>query len=121
MSCTQQWLVRHSIDPKCVLCVCLHGGLFAWNYVCALHSACSLVCTSIRPVLHVQATKIFVNGVWVGVHRDPAMLVRTLRQMRRQVRSARLSWWRLGFVVLPCLNVYGRFWQTQVNRPAMLV
>ena len=33
-----------------------------------------------------QATKIFVNGVWVGVHRDPAMLVRTLRQMRRQVR-----------------------------------
>ena len=34
-----------------------------------------------------QATKIFVNGVWVGVHRDPAMLVRTLRQMRRQVRA----------------------------------
>jgi hypothetical protein len=33
-----------------------------------------------------QATKIFVNGVWVGVHRDPAMLVRTLRQMRRQAR-----------------------------------
>ena len=32
-----------------------------------------------------QATKIFVNGVWVGVHRDPSMLVRTLRQMRRQV------------------------------------
>ncbi|KAK9837485.1 hypothetical protein WJX81_006043 [Elliptochloris bilobata] len=32
-----------------------------------------------------SATKIFVNGVWVGVHRDPAMLVRTLRQMRRQV------------------------------------
>ena len=32
-----------------------------------------------------QATKIFVNGVWVGVHRDPGMLVRTLRQMRRQV------------------------------------
>lgn len=32
-----------------------------------------------------QTTKIFVNGVWVGVHRDPAMLVRTLRQMRRQV------------------------------------
>lgn len=32
-----------------------------------------------------QATKIFVNGVWVGVHRDPQMLVATLRQMRRQV------------------------------------
>lgn len=36
-------------------------------------------------MLEVQATKIFVNGVWVGVHRDPSMLVRTLRQMRRQV------------------------------------
>ena len=36
-------------------------------------------------LLGLQATKIFVNGVWVGVHRDPAMLVRTLRQMRRQV------------------------------------
>ena len=35
--------------------------------------------------LHVaQATKIFVNGVWVGIHRDPAMLVQTLRAMRRQ-------------------------------------
>ncbi|KAK9814090.1 hypothetical protein WJX72_000515 [[Myrmecia] bisecta] len=32
-----------------------------------------------------QATKIFVNGVWVGIHRDPQMLVRMLRQMRRQV------------------------------------
>ena len=31
-----------------------------------------------------QATKIFVNGVWVGIHRDPAMLVQTLRAMRRQ-------------------------------------
>ncbi len=32
-----------------------------------------------------QATKIFLNGVWLGVHRDPQHLVRTLRQMRRQV------------------------------------
>lgn len=42
-----------------------------------------------------QATKLFVNGVWVGIHRDPAMLVTTLRDMRRQcdisteVRAAR--------------------------------
>lgn len=26
-----------------------------------------------------------MNGVWVGIHRDPAMLVNTLRRMRRQV------------------------------------
>ena len=37
--------------------------------------------------LLLQATKIFVNGIWVGVHRDPQMLVRTLRQMRRQVST----------------------------------
>ncbi|KAG4106888.1 DNA-directed RNA polymerase II subunit RPB2 [Neocallimastix lanati (nom. inval.)] len=30
-----------------------------------------------------NATKIFVNGVWVGVHRDPEHLVKTLRDLRR--------------------------------------
>lgn len=39
----------------------------------------------ISPSVILQATKIFVNGAWVGVHRDPQMLVKTLRQMRRQV------------------------------------
>ena len=33
-----------------------------------------------------QSTKIFVNGVWVGIHRNSQELVATLRQMRRQVR-----------------------------------
>jgi DNA-directed RNA polymerase II subunit RPB2 len=32
-----------------------------------------------------SATKVFLNGSWVGVHRDPASLVTTLRAMRRQV------------------------------------
>ncbi len=32
-----------------------------------------------------QTTKVFVNGVWVGIHRDPSMLVNTLRRMRRQI------------------------------------
>lgn len=32
-----------------------------------------------------KATKIFVNGVWCGIHRNPQQLVNTLRQMRRQV------------------------------------
>ncbi|KAK4799955.1 hypothetical protein SAY86_025320 [Trapa natans] len=32
-----------------------------------------------------QATKIFVNGGWVGIHRDPDWLVTTLRQLRRRV------------------------------------
>ena len=32
-----------------------------------------------------QATKIFVNGVWTGIHRKPQELVSTLRKMRREV------------------------------------
>ena len=43
-------------------------------------------------LIWMQATKIFVNGVWVGVHRDPSMLVRTLRQMRRQVNISTEVW-----------------------------
>eukprot|EP00271_Cylindrocystis_brebissonii_P022832 TRINITY_DN8941_c0_g1_i2.p1 TRINITY_DN8941_c0_g1~~TRINITY_DN8941_c0_g1_i2.p1 ORF type:complete len:1189 (+),score=261.50 TRINITY_DN8941_c0_g1_i2:389-3955(+) len=38
----------------------------------------------ISPAVIPHATKIFVNGCWVGVHRDPDLLVRTLRQLRRQ-------------------------------------
>ncbi|KAL6966546.1 DNA-dependent RNA polymerase II [Sarracenia purpurea var. burkii] len=38
----------------------------------------------IKPVIP-QATKIFVNGCSVGIHRMPELLVKTLRQLRRQV------------------------------------
>ena len=31
-----------------------------------------------------NATKVFVNGVWLGIHRDPAQLIRTLRSLRRR-------------------------------------
>lgn len=30
-------------------------------------------------------TKVFVNGCWVGVHRDPDDLVKTMQQLRRSV------------------------------------
>ena len=39
----------------------------------------------ISPSVIPSATKIFVNGCWVGIHRDPELLVRTLRQLRCQV------------------------------------
>jgi DNA-directed RNA polymerase II subunit RPB2 len=39
----------------------------------------------ISPSVIPNSTKIFVNGAWVGIHRDPELLVRTLRQLRRQV------------------------------------
>ncbi|GMR39902.1 hypothetical protein PMAYCL1PPCAC_10097, partial [Pristionchus mayeri] len=32
-----------------------------------------------------DATKIFVNGSWVGIHRDPESLMSTLRKLRRQM------------------------------------
>ena len=31
-----------------------------------------------------KATKVFVNGVWQGVHRDPAELVQTIKALRRK-------------------------------------
>ena len=37
-----------------------------------------------EPLSSPNATKIFVNGVWVGVHRDPAHLVGTVQNLRRR-------------------------------------
>jgi DNA-directed RNA polymerase II subunit RPB2 len=39
----------------------------------------------ISPSVIPQATKIFVNGQWVGIHRNPDELVSTLRTLRRNV------------------------------------
>jgi hypothetical protein len=41
----------------------------------------------ISPAVIPQAAKIFVNGCWVGIHRNPDLLVKTLRRLRRQVCS----------------------------------
>lgn len=37
----------------------------------------------ISPLVIPDATKIFLNGCWVGIHRDPEHLVRTLKKLRR--------------------------------------
>nr|BAO20858.1 RNA polymerase II second largest subunit [Branchinella kugenumaensis] len=39
----------------------------------------------IAPSAIADATKIFVNGCWVGIHRDPEQLMSTLRKLRRQM------------------------------------
>uniref|UniRef100_A0A7E4UL11 DNA-directed RNA polymerase subunit beta n=1 Tax=Panagrellus redivivus TaxID=6233 RepID=A0A7E4UL11_PANRE len=39
----------------------------------------------VAPSSIADATKIFVNGAWVGVHRDPDLLMSTLRKLRRQM------------------------------------
>lgn len=43
--------------------------------------------TDILPSVIAEPTtcKIFVNGNWVGIHRDPKQLVRTFRQLRRMI------------------------------------
>mmetsp|Transcript_21357 Transcript_21357/g.45851 ORF Transcript_21357/g.45851 Transcript_21357/m.45851 type:complete len:1170 (-) Transcript_21357:261-3770(-) len=46
----------------------------------------------IQPSSIPSATKVFVNGAWVGIHHDPDELVRTLRSLRRGVEmSAEVS------------------------------
>eukprot|EP01116_Phalansterium_solitarium_P019596 TRINITY_DN5535_c0_g4_i2.p1 TRINITY_DN5535_c0_g4~~TRINITY_DN5535_c0_g4_i2.p1 ORF type:complete len:1189 (+),score=484.63 TRINITY_DN5535_c0_g4_i2:108-3674(+) len=37
----------------------------------------------VPPAVIPTATKVFVNGIWVGINRNPEQLARTLRQMRR--------------------------------------
>ena len=37
-----------------------------------------------EPMRTPNATKIFVNGVWNGIHRDPVHLVRTIQSLRRR-------------------------------------
>ena len=39
----------------------------------------------VSPSVIPLSTKVFVNGQWVGVHRDPKTLVATLRQLRRSL------------------------------------
>ena len=43
--------------------------------------------TDISPSVIAEPTtcKIFVNGNWVGIHRDPKQLVDTFRQLRRMI------------------------------------
>ena len=38
----------------------------------------------ITPNVIPKSTKVFVNGLWVGVHREPQTLVSMLRDLRRQ-------------------------------------
>ncbi|CAD6188327.1 unnamed protein product [Caenorhabditis auriculariae] len=39
----------------------------------------------VSPSAIADATKIFVNGAWVGIHRDPDHLMSTLKKLRRQM------------------------------------
>ncbi len=50
---------------------------------CKLKAMCRFVCS--RLGCDSSATKIFVNGCWVGIHRDPEQLMNTLKKLRRQM------------------------------------
>lgn len=49
------------------------------GYVCVFFLSEEITPSSIR-----NAAKIFVNGCWIGIHRDPDQLMNTLRRLRRQ-------------------------------------
>lgn len=58
----------------------------------------------ITPSVIPASTKVFVNGLWVGVHRNPQELVKTLRNLRRQVRPGLFT---LAYVwSLACGNIW---------------
>ncbi|RZC47461.1 hypothetical protein C5167_040407 [Papaver somniferum] len=72
----------------------------------------------ISPVVIHRSTKIFVNGCWVGIHRNPELLVTTLRQLRRRIDVNT----EVGVIRDACLNEvrlytdYGR-----CSRPLFIV
>lgn len=41
--------------------------------------------TELQPETVPEMTKVFVNGAWLGVHREPDRMVETLRSLRREV------------------------------------
>ena len=57
------------------------GDAFLFTFLVDILSSLQEISPAVIP----QATKIFVNGCWVGIHRDPDMLVKTLRRLRRRV------------------------------------
>mmetsp|Transcript_14538 Transcript_14538/g.43946 ORF Transcript_14538/g.43946 Transcript_14538/m.43946 type:complete len:1179 (+) Transcript_14538:450-3986(+) len=40
---------------------------------------------AINPRVVPSATKVFLNGLWLGIHRDPKTLIKAMKGMRRQV------------------------------------
>lgn len=67
--------------------------------------------SEVSPSVVYKSTKVFVNGVWVGIHRDVEDLVNKLRQLRRQVYlllcacSRSRCWQCCGVVVCCCLFI----------------
>lgn len=53
-----------------------------YYYRCTANVFINLFLPNLLPF---SATKIFVNGCWVGIHRDAEQLMMTLRKLRRQM------------------------------------
>lgn len=65
--------------------------LFIYFCCCkSLLNLYNLIC-----VCSFSATKIFVNGCWVGIHKDPEQLMNTLRKLRRQMDIIVSEVWHL--------------------------
>ncbi|KAH7529067.1 hypothetical protein FEM48_Zijuj05G0144800 [Ziziphus jujuba var. spinosa] len=67
------------------LMVCITVGSDAYPILEFLEEWGTESLEEISPAVIPQSTKIFVNGCWVGIHRDADMLVKALWRLRRRV------------------------------------
>ncbi|KAL6637214.1 hypothetical protein ACP70R_024786 [Stipagrostis hirtigluma subsp. patula] len=58
------------------------GGIYHCRFCCKSNFG---IFREISPAVNPQAAKIFVNCCWVGIHRNPDLLVKTLRRLRTQI------------------------------------
>ena len=55
------------------------------TYMCMYNNFTCVLLFSPFVLSSCSSTKIFVNGNWVGIHREPEHLMTTLRRLRRQM------------------------------------
>ncbi|URE10601.1 DNA-directed RNA polymerase [Musa troglodytarum] len=80
-----------SFDKRLNINLCLVSCGLVKNLALMVHITVGFVVHSLLKFLEElctesfeESTKIFVNGCWVGIHRDPDFLVNILRQFRKQ-------------------------------------
>ncbi|KAH7546013.1 hypothetical protein FEM48_Zijuj01G0155800 [Ziziphus jujuba var. spinosa] len=69
------------------LMVCITVGSDAYPILEFLEEWGTESLEEISPAVIPQSTKIFVNGCWVGIHRDADMLVKALWRLRRRAHN----------------------------------
>ena len=60
----------------------------------------------IREIANPKTTKVFVNGNWVGVHRDPEDLIGKIRTSNVCVRACMYMYFFVGIFVYPTSQTF---------------